>query len=504
MEKTQNNKRELKIVFSSEIYDELKYVFRKDQLKNIIYRPMIIDEKRWLCSCGFETEAEVCPVCGMEKNTVFSRVNANYLMRHRKNRLARHSKSDENKKAMMAQMIKPTKKQKPKKNNKRTGTLIGVLVLCVALVVSFVMIFGSANNEQPTVDQTTESPTTPFITDTQSPETDTQTGDNITESTPSADTTNTPVTDPPATEPSPPETDPFIPDSEQPTVIPSVNVTTNVATIPNGTVPVGASGNTGMGGLVYSGIEFDYIAKDGITVLDKNGKVSSVLTNNKALSLSGNDKYIAYIAEDNSLHVIDLQTKSDIAFDIKADTVTVAFDRLYYVPFDENGLRSVGFDGKSRQILSDKEVFALNATADKLYFSTSESLCVLTSKDGPVNTFCTDGAYATGIIEMSNFVFYTDKNGVLKFYNPDKASGFSTEYPVFVGKVTAIIAYENRIYLRVERTDIGTVWHSTKPESVSQRIFDNKNFESTGITTDSLFVTTNAVYDGELNRTQIQ
>ncbi len=502
MEKSKNNKRELKIVFSSEIYDELKYVFRKDQLKNIIYRPMIIDEKRWLCSCGYETENDVCPICGMEKNTVFSKVNANYLIRHRKMRLARHTKSDENKKAMMAQMIKPTKKQKQKKNNKRLGTLIGVLVLCIALVISFVMIFGSANEERPPVEQTTETPTTPTSTDTQSPETDTPTSDNATESTPADDTTEPPASETTPPETDPPATEPPVNNDGQPTVVPTENVTVNVATVPEGKVASGASGNTSMGGLVYSGTSFDYIAKDGITVLDKNGNVNSVLTTSKALTLSGNDKYIVYVAEDNTLHVIDVETKKDTPFTAKAKSVAVAFDRIYYTPFGENGLYSIDFDGKGKQILTDKEVFALNATADKLYFSTSESLCVLSSKDGPVQTFCPDGACATSIIEITNFVFYTAKDGKLKYYNPNRPAGYSVEYPVYIGNVTALIAFENRVYIRVDNA--GNISWRTTTWQEGTKLFDAGKFTATSITTPSIFVTNNAIFDGELNRTSIQ
>lgn len=502
MEKSPNNKRELKIVFSPEIYDELKYVFRKDQLKNIIYRPMIINEKRWLCSCGFETESEVCPICGMEKNTVFSKVNANYLIRHRKMRIARHTKSNESKKAMMAQMIKPTKQQKQNKNKKKTGTFIGVLVLCIALVISFVMIFGSANNEQPPVDQTTLSTTAPFETDNQTPETDLTTENNGTENPPSSDTTNTPATDTPETNTNPPETDPFIPDSEQPTVVPTENVTENVATVPDGKVASGASGNTYMGGLVYSGTSFDYIAKDGITVLDKNGNKTSVLTENKVIALGGSDKHIVYIAEDHRIHVIELATGSVTAFGMKADSVTVAFDKIYYTPQGEKGLCSVGFDGKDKQIITDKEVFALNVTADKLYFSTSESLCVLSSKDGPVKTFCSDGAYATSIVEITNFVFYTAKDGKLKYYNPNKPIGYSIEYPVYIGNVTAVVAYENRVYIRVDNA--GNIsWRVTTWQE-GTKLFDASKFVATDITTPSIFVTNNAVYDGELNRKTIQ
>ncbi len=502
MEKTKNTKRELKIVFSSEIYDELKYVFRKDQLENIIYRPMIIDEKRWQCSCGFETETEVCPICGMEKNTVFSKVNANYLIRHRKARLARHSKANESKKVMMAQMIKPTKKQKQKQSNKKIGSLIGVLCLCVALIVSVVIIFGSGNTEKPPVTQTTDKNTT--NTPESTPKvTDTATGDKSPESTPGvSDTTNTPATEAPSTDA--PTTEAPVTDNAEPIIIQNIPTNANIATLAVGKWATGASGNTSMGGLVYSAAEFDYIAKDGITVFDKNGKKNSTLTTNKALFITGSDKYIFYIAEDNSLHRIDLETKTDIAFGIKAATVTSTFERLYYTPANEKGLYSCNYDGNNKQVLTDKEVFALNATADKLYFSTSESLCVLSSKDSPVNTFCADGAYATSIIEITNCIFYTAKDGKLKYYNPNKPIGYSVEYPVYIGNVTAVVAYENRIYIRVEYPDTQkTLWRSTTWQE-GTKLFDVNKFVSTGITTSSLFVTNNAVFDGQLNRVSIK
>ena len=57
MERT--SKKELKIVLNAELYDELRYVFRPDQLENIIYKPEIINEKRWLCCCGSESELEI-------------------------------------------------------------------------------------------------------------------------------------------------------------------------------------------------------------------------------------------------------------------------------------------------------------------------------------------------------------------------------------------------------------------------------------------------------------
>ena len=91
MEKT--SKKELKTVLNAEIYDEMRFVFRPDQLENIIYKPEMLGDKKWQCCCGSESELEICPICGMEKHTVFSKVNAGYLAHHRKTRIARKRKA---------------------------------------------------------------------------------------------------------------------------------------------------------------------------------------------------------------------------------------------------------------------------------------------------------------------------------------------------------------------------------------------------------------------------
>ena len=65
--KNNNSKKELKIVLSPELYDELRFTFRPAQLENIIYKPEIINETKWQCCCGSECELDVCPICGMER-----------------------------------------------------------------------------------------------------------------------------------------------------------------------------------------------------------------------------------------------------------------------------------------------------------------------------------------------------------------------------------------------------------------------------------------------------
>ncbi|MBR6681562.1 MAG: hypothetical protein IKL40_01100, partial [Clostridia bacterium] len=63
-------------------------------------------------------------------------------------------------------------------------------------------------------------------------------------------------------------------------------------------------------------------------------------------------------------------------------------------------------------------------------------------------------------------------------------------------------AFENRVYIRVDNA--GNInWRVTTWEE-GTKLFDVNKFVATDITTPSIFVTNNAVFDGELNRTSIQ
>ncbi len=492
-------KKELKFVFSPEIYDELKYAFRPDQLENVIYKPELKDEKVWQCCCGSESELEICPICGMEKHTVFSKVNANYLARHRKARIARRKKAAESKKTMMAsQMLQ--KNNKKKTSDSKKGTLIGILFLCIAIIICFVIIFTTEKQEPAPIDSSTSSyadNTTEPISSETDDQSDSGTGDDESSNEPPTDTST-----PDTTDTTPPETTTTPPDSTEPNEplsVPTVEANDSVATVEDGKWPAGASGNTAMGGLFFSGKEYDYIAKDGITILDKNGNTTAVLSNNKALFLTGNDSYIFYIDENSNIHKIDLKTSQDTNFSVKSKYMTVCFDELYYTGEDGKGLYACDFDGVKTKILTNLEIFALNATADKLYFSTSKSLCVVSSKDANVVSFCKDGAKATSVIEITGCVFYTS-GGKLKFHNPNRPAGYSVEYPLYNVNITAVTAYENRVYVRAESYDgTSVMWHSTV-WTPGTKLFNTASFTKTGVTTLSLYVTNNAVYDGQLNR----
>lgn len=510
MEKT-NTKKELKVVLSPELYDELRFIFRPETLENIIYKPEILSETKWQCCCGSESELEVCPICGMEKNTVLSKVNASYLARHRKARIAKKRKAAQEKQALMAaQMLKKTNKaKKDKDNNKKAGTLIGVLFLCVAVIACIFIIFNDKpQDDNPkdttgtTINTTSPEDTTAVPEDTTAAPEETTTSPEDTTKSPE-DTTTTPedtTTTPEDTTTIPEETGPATPPPAEPIQVPTTVTKEVIATIGEGKWASGAVGNLAAGGLIYTDDQYDYIANNGIRVLDKAGKEVSVLTENKALCLTGSGKYIFYIDEQNNVHRINTETKADLAFSIKASSICTYFDELYYTPFEAKGLYAADFFGNNLKILTLQQVYAISNVAEKLYFSTEESLCVITSKDSNVLSICADGAKATSILEIVDCIFYTSEKGELKFYNPKLSQIPGIEFPRYNVKFTCITAYENRVYIRTVNPYTNVVeWICTR-WTPGTRMFAPTSFASTGIYTDSFYATSTAIYDGNFNR----
>ena len=489
-----NTKKELKVVLSPELHDELRFTFRPELLENIIYLPESLGNNKWQCCCGSTSELDVCPICGMDKNTVFSKVNAAYLSRHRKARIARKKKAVQDQQAMMAaQLLKKNKKQKqPDENTKKFGILVGVIILCAAIIASIAIIFSGNGDPKKPIDTTinnVQQTTSPDFTEpeesvTLSPETE--------ESTVSPETQL--ETEPETT----------IPETTAPVIAVEVTITNStdvISTVANGKWPSGASGNVSVGGLVYTSGEYDYIASNGITVLDKSGNTVSTLTSNKALGITGSGTYIFYIDEQYSVHRIDITTKEDITFPYKARMICAYYDELYYVPNEGPGFFASNFYGdKTKIVTTTLNIYALNNTADKLYFSTDESLAVITSQDGNVTTFCPDGAKTQSIIEITECIFYTDAKGVLKFYNPKLGPNPGFEYPRYGMNITYVSAYDNRVYVRAVNPTTGAVtWLSTSWVSGTW-LFNPASFTATGVTTEALYITGSAIYDGNLNR----
>lgn len=480
MERT--NKKELKLVLTPELYDELRFVFRPDQLENVIYKPEILGENKWQCCCGSESELEICPICGMERHTVFSKVNANYLAHHRKTRIARKRKAMQDQQAMMAaQIVKKTKKPKAKKekSGKKFGAIVGVLILCMAIIASVAII---ANSDKPKAPgKETIDTTTSFVEQTTTPTEDT---------TITPDTTIPPVETTPIVETTPPEV----------IISPVESSNKSPATIKDGSWAVGATGNTSIGGLVFSTEEYDFIALDGIRMIDKNGTEVDELTTNKALAITGNGNYLYYIDEEQLVHRLNIETKQDVTFSFKANKICSYFDELYYTSPEETGLFACNSDGFKTKVATTLDVYALTATADKLYFSTSESLAVITTQEGNVTTFCKNGAKATSILEITGWLFYTTEDGKLNFFYPAKKTGYGTEYPIYNSKITYISAYENKVFVKAVNTRTNAVtWYYTTWTS-GTKLFNPYAFKTTGITTDALYVSSTAIYDGNLTR----
>lgn len=479
MENKRKSKQELRVTFSPEVYDELKYVFRPDQLENIIYKPQMLEGKKWSCSCGFENEIDRCPICGMEKSTVFSRVNASYLTRHRKARLEKRKNNSEQKKEMMASMLK--KPSKKKKSDNKSGIIIGVVTLCIAVFLCALIIFGTSDKTRKKPDATDTATTVNKDTTASQTESPTETGK-------TPDTTeHQPVsTTPVNTEP--PVTLPPAPDTREPIAI--VPAKDNVATVEKGAYAKGASGNVSSGGRLFCVNEYDYIATDGgITVRDKDGKEISRLTSNAAIAVTGNASYIFYINTDNNVMRVSLADKSEISMNIKAVKIVCIFDTLYFSPLDTLGLKQCNPDGKELRDITNEKVSTVDISADKLYFATDKSLYVITSKEGPATSFCPDGANATSILEMDNYVFYTS-NGNLRVYAPSTYNGFYKVYPLMTGEsFTSISAFDGRVYFKAEIN--GTfAWYT------SDVLFTTKT--RLNIKTPSIYVTDKGIYDGNL------
>lgn len=489
MERT--SKKELKIVLNAELYDELRYVFRPDQLENIIYKPEIINEKRWLCCCGSESELEICPICGMEKHTVLSKVNPGYLAHHRKMRIQRKKKAMQDQQAMMAAQIIKKNKKSTKKNKsvdtKKIGTVIGILLLCIALIASVAIIFGGNSSKDPSKkpDETKTNVTTQDNgTTNSSPDTDEPVSDE--------------TTVPPVVETDPPETTP-----PEPVVVPNEAVNKNPATLKDGQYAPGASGNTTAGSLVFSGETHDYVAIQGLRVVDKNGAEISVITEKTVLGVTATGSFVFYIDENYNVHRYNTESTEDIILSYRAKQICVFFDEIYYTSPDETGLFAANLDGYRTKIITNLEIFAVSNTADKLYFSTSESLGVITSKDGSALTFCKDGAKATSIFEITNCVFYTAADGKLKFFFPQKKIGFGIEYPIYDVNITHVSAFGNRVYVKTVNPRTNAVLWYVTTWTPGTKLFTPAKFRSTGITTESLYVSNNAVYDGNLVRKPI-
>ena len=490
-----NTKKELKVVLSPDLYDELRFTFRPEVLENVIYKPELLGENKWQCCCGSENELDVCPICGLEKNTIFSKINAAYLARHRKARIARKKKAIQDQQAMMAaQILKKNKKTKKDDNkSKKFGTLIGILFLCIALIVSMVMLFGGKDENDIPIESNIGTTSTD-VTEKDPVESTTSPEEETTDSTPE---TTVKETEPETTEPE--TTEPI-----KPIEVPITPTQEHVATIGEGKWPTGASGNVTAGGLVYTDGTYDYIGLNGITILDRNGNTVDTLTSNKVPGITGSENYIFYIDEAYSVHRIDKETKEDVTFPYKAKMICSYLDELYYVPNEGPGFYVSNFNGDTIKIITTTlNVYALNTTADKLYYATDESLAVITSKDGAVKTFCPGGAKANSIIEIADCVFFTSPDGILKFYNPALANTYGVEYPVNDVAITHISAYENRIYVRTYNSANGqTLWYFTR-WTPGTWMFNPAAFATTGIYTDSLYISATAVYEGNFYRYQI-
>ena len=481
MENKKNSvKKELKVVFSDEIYDELKYVFRPDRLENVIYAPAMREDGKWLCSCGFETDLGMCPICGMEKATVFSKVNANYLARHRKDRLAHKQKSSKRSKEALAAGSAPSVGAPAPVEGKgrKIGTIAGVIVLIAAIAVSGWLLFrknpatGPSETDDLVIPHTSEPETSGTVDETNVPE------------------TSAPETDPPETTPV------KVNDSLSIKVVDSpyefANSTSEVATVAISGWPEGASGNVAMGGLVYTTPDADYLVKNGISAYDKDGQLIRQITDTEAKAVDGCDEFLFFTDTDNKLRRVTYDGLHESLFDIGVDKFAIYDGKLFYTPFGSDGLYATDLDGGNARRVSDQKIIALNATAGKLYFSTPMGLGVLTAAQSNVTYFAPDAANATSVLELDGSVFYTVR-GLMSLYNPKKASGFGRVYPgdMLSGEqFTAMAQYEDRLYFRVE-TAAGTRWYSMTA------LF--RNIKPTDVTTPSLFVTDQGYYDGELN-----
>ena len=482
------SKKELKVVFSDEIYNELKYVFRPDRLENVIYRPMMKEDGKWLCTCGFETDLGMCPICGMEKATVFSKVNANYLARHRKERLLRKQKSGKSRKKDLAASSAVKRPSQGSSKGKKIATLIGVAVLLAAIAVS---VFLLVRDNTPKTDPDTTDRTISFETDI--PETGNGPSSVDTEPVSSADpeTDETPETDKPDEKEF---SDLILNEIDSP--YETANAEGGVATLKISEWAKGESGNANAGGKVFVSQEHDYLAKDGISEYDKNGVFVRKVTDTIALSLTGNDTYIFFTDGEHKLRRVTYDGMKESIGAVSADKLIVFGNKLFYTPYGEDGLYSLDpVSGILRQVTSLK-VTSLNVAAGKLYFSTSESLAVLVSPDGAMMTFCKDGANAESIMEFDTAVYYTS-NGNFRLYKPEKLAVYGVDYGTFYPggmyagqQFRGMVQFDDRLYYKAEFGGT-SMWYA---DTV---LFAGTS--ETGVTTPDIYATDNGFYDGELN-----
>jgi len=381
-------KQELKIVFSPELNEELKYCFYPEQLEKIIFRPLILDETRWQCSCGSVCEGDCCPVCGMQKNLAFGKINAMYLEKHRKERLA-----------MMSTLVKPAKK--PKKSLGGRLSVIVAVILIAALAVAAIALIATRGEEKPvdgTVDPGT-SESAPAVTS--GGETDPiSSGDDSSSSDPSSEsiaspetttdapeTTETPetTTDAPETTTEAPETTTQAPETTtaapetttqapETTAAPAVTAPAPSANLPTPESYEPSVGNATMGGKVYSAEKQDYVVLNGsLKEYGKDGTAVRTLKDSGVSLVSGEGQTL-YFALKEGVYALDLSTgrEDKLAIEGEVDRMTAVHGALYYHSKTDNALYRYA-DGKSA-LLASGRVYALEASAGKVYFSTSDGL----------------------------------------------------------------------------------------------------------------------------------
>lgn len=482
----QNIKQELKIVFSPELNEELRFCFYAEQLEKIIYRPVNIDGKKWQCSCGFANEEEVCPSCGMQKNLAFGKINASYLERHRRERLA-----------MMSGLVQKSRKPKKQKTRGFLVALVAIIIISAAALTVFAIakiggdqpvdngeITDNAPDSTSGIGSPDENPdsssesgydqvTGSDTLETKEPETTSATEDTTTQTPP--DTTDLPGTT---------ETDKA---TQPPDTASPPDTTSSPNTTPNPPESYSASGNSTMGGRVYSAEEYDYIAKDGISAYDKNGKFVKNITENKADFLCGYGKIIFY-ANDNGIFEINLETGKDTSTYVteKPSKMAVAHNTLYYCLPSDNTLYSM--DGTGGKKVYAGNVIALEESQGKLYFSAADGLYRVKSNVSEAENINSGGAMCSFIAEMDNLVFYTVWNQLMAYReSDDRRLGV---YGLDGNNYTAIMLCGNRVYYRAESQD-GVKWYET------DILFTYK--KDTGVTTKELYITSGGLYDGNLN-----
>ena len=462
-QKNPNLKQELKIVFSPELTEELKYCFYPEQLAKIKYRPITLDGDRWQCSCGEIASGDTCPNCGMQKTLAFGKINARYLDRHRKERLA-----------MMNTLVRPTRK--PKKSAKSRIAVFAVVLLIAALAVGAIIMISNygKKNPPPPVDPIGSDVTTAAPVSSEDPET---TG--IPETTKEPESTAAPETtkEPETTES--PETTKEPETTKVPeTTSPSQNLPTPENYLPS-------SGNEAMGGEVYSAEKYDYVAKNGLTECDKKGNAVRTLTNEKVSSLCGFGSDLFYVRNGN-VCAYDLTQNVEKVLAEGASSVVTAHETVYFVSSDGRELFRLK-EGKTESVYTGT-VRSMNASAGKLFFSTNDGMYRVVNADAGAENLNPGGAGCSGVVEMDNLFFYT-VYGQLMAYRESDAARLGV-YGLDGWQYTAIIACGDRVYYRAEQNGAVT-WFETNI------LFQYKR--DTGVHTKNLYVTSGGLYDGELN-----